>query len=166
MTTASRGSAEALSESAVRRSPVKASSKGCSEPFSPDAASGREAAWILFVAAFLIGFIQLLHPVGYGLGAGFETTAIARNIVRDGVFGNPFDIGMSGPTAVVPPLHPYFLALFYWLLPRPWSMMAITLVNVIANALTAAFMPGLSKRFCGDAWPGVVSGALWLFAMH
>src|ERR1019366_5909844 len=42
----------------------------------------------------------------------------------------------------------------------------ITLVNVIANALTAAFMPGLSKRFCGNAWPGVVSGALWLFAMH
>ncbi len=129
------------------------------------AGSNARAAWALFIVAFCIGIVQLLHPVGYGLGPGYETAAIARNLVARGTFGNPFDLGESGLTAVVPPLHPMLLAAFFWL-PVPWSLILAVLGNVIANAVTAALLPGLSKRFCGDRAPGIGAGFLWMFAMQ
>ncbi len=130
------------------------------------AVSGEQAARVLFLCAFSIGLIQLLHPVGYGLGPGYEMAVIARNLVNHGTFGNPFDTGQSGPTAVVPPLHPMFLAACLRLLPVPWSLLLPLLGNITANAVTAALMPRLSERFCSSAAPGVFSAILWLAVMQ
>jgi hypothetical protein len=113
-----------------------------------------------------IGIVQLVHPVGYGFGHGFEMSAIAKNLAAHGTFGNPFEPAITGPTAVVPPLHPIFLAAFFWLFAPPFSGLLPTLGNILANALTAALMPRLSTLFSGNPAPGVFSGVLWMCAMR
>lgn len=123
-------------------------------------------AGMLFMAACLFGAVQLIHPVGYGFGQGYEMAAIARNLAARGTFGNPFEPAITGPTAVVPPLYPAFLAVMFRLFPAPLSLLLPTLGNVLANALTAALMPRLSRLFYGDPAPGVYAGILWLFAMR
>ena len=102
-------------------------------------------------------------PLGkFGFGHGFEMAAIARNLADHGTFGNPFGIA-TGPTAVVPPLYPLFLAamikIFGDVLP------AAQVANIAANALTAAFLPALARAFYSDARPGLFAGALWILAM-
>ena len=116
--------------------------------------------------AFWIGVLQLLYPVGFGFGHGFEMSAIARNLLAQGTFGNPFEPAVTGPTAVVPPLYPIFLAALFRLIPAPFSALLPTLGNILANALTAAWMPRLAKLFYGNPAPGVFSGVLWMFAMR
>jgi 4-amino-4-deoxy-L-arabinose transferase-like glycosyltransferase len=127
---------------------------------------GGRASWALFFVAFWIGIFQLLCQVGFGFGHGFEMAAIARNLVAHGTFGNPFEPAITGPTAVVPPLYPVFLAVFFRLFPSPFARLLATLGNILANALTAAWMPRLATLFYGNPAPGVFSGVLWLFAMR
>jgi hypothetical protein len=66
--------------------------------------------------AIVWGLFQLGFPAGFGFGAGWETIAIAKELVRNGVYGNPFHAGASGPTAVIAPLYPLYLAdlMKYW----------------------------------------------------
>jgi 4-amino-4-deoxy-L-arabinose transferase-like glycosyltransferase len=116
--------------------------------------------------AFLIGIVQLMHPVGFGFGHGFEMSAIAKNLAAHGTFGNPFEPAITGPTAVVPPLHPIFLAALFRLIPAPFSGLLPTMGNILANALTAALMPRLATLFYGNPAPGVLAGGLWMFAMR
>jgi hypothetical protein len=143
---------------------------GSLNPVAPAAktepARGIRASWALFLVAFWIGIVQLIYPVGYGFGHGFEMSAIARNLATQGTFGNPFEPAITGPTAVVPPLHPIFLATFFRLFPAPFSGFPPTLGNILANALTAALMPRLSTLFYGNPAPGVFAGVLWMFAMR
>ena len=35
-------------------------------------------SWVLFVMAWLVGMLQMIHPVGWGFGRGFEMSSIAR----------------------------------------------------------------------------------------
>jgi 4-amino-4-deoxy-L-arabinose transferase-like glycosyltransferase len=113
-----------------------------------------------------MGLLQYLHPVGYGFGHGFEMAAIAKNLAAHGTFANPFEPAITGPTAVVPPLHPFFLGLIFRLFPGSLSVILPTLGNIVANALTAALMPRLSALFFRTAMPGVFGGILWIFAMR
>jgi 4-amino-4-deoxy-L-arabinose transferase-like glycosyltransferase len=110
--------------------------------------------------------VQLMYPVGYGFGHGFEMSAIAKNLAAQGTFGNPFEPAITGPTAVVPPLHPIFLAALFRLFPAPFSGLPPTLGNILANALTAALMPRLATLFYGNPAPGVFAGVLWIFVMR
>src|SRR5207245_2741657 len=77
----------------------------------------RSAGWVpnysvslLFLAALLIGCYQMLGP-GFGFGRGNEMASIARNLAATGTYGNPFPPAVTGPTAMVPPLYPLYLAL-------------------------------------------------------
>src|SRR5689334_11951899 len=68
---------------------------------------------ILFVLACWVGMLQFIHPSGFGFGQGYEMSAIAKNLAAHGTYGNPFIPFVTGPTAVVPPLHPFMLGLAY-----------------------------------------------------
>jgi len=93
--------------------------------------------------------------------------SIARNLVATGTFGNPFPPAITGPTAVVPPLYPLFLAALIKLFGlSPLFVLVASLSNVLANALIAALMPWLSRVFYHDAAPGIFAGVLWLFSMR
>jgi hypothetical protein len=118
------------------------------------------------VAGLLIGCYQALLP-GFGFGRGNEMASIARTLVATGTYGNPFPPAVTGPTAVVPPLYPLFLAALIKLFGlSPLFVLAADLANVLANALVAALMPRLSRVFYEDAAPGVFAGVLWLFSMR
>ena len=67
-------------------------------------------AGMLFGCGFLVGLVQLIHPIGFSFGPGFETASVARSLAQRGVFGNPFEPAITGPTAVVPPLHSILMA--------------------------------------------------------
>ena len=121
---------------------------------------------MLFLAGALIGCCQSFLP-GFGFGRGNEMASIARNLVATGTYGNPFPPAVTGPTAVVPPLYPLFLAALMKLFGvSPLFVLAADLANVLANALIAALMPRLSRVFYEDAAPGVFAGVLWLFSMR
>lgn len=123
-------------------------------------------SWALFFGAVFIGIIQVIIPVGYGFGHGFEMSAIARNLAAQGTFGNPFEPAITGPTAVVPPLYPIFLSVMYKLFGHPFFVVVPVLGNVLANALTGALMPRLSALSYGNPTPGIFAGILWIFAMR
>ena len=72
-----------------------------------------------------------------------------------------------GPTALVPPLYPLYLALLIKLFGlSPLFVLVADLANVLVNALIAALMPRLSRVFYGDALPGIFAGVLWLLSMR
>ena len=121
---------------------------------------------MLFVAGVIIGCYQAFLP-GFGFGRGNEMASIARNLTATGTYGNPFPPAVTGPTAVVPPLYPLFLAALMKLFGlSPLFVLAADLANVLANAWIAALMPRLSRVFYDDAAPGVFAGVLWLFSMR
>jgi hypothetical protein len=121
---------------------------------------------ILFGAGLLIGCYQAFRP-GFGFGRGNEMVSIARNLAATGTYGNPFPPAVTGPTAVVPPLYPIFLAGLIKLFGlSPFFVLVVELVNVLANAWIAALMPRLSRVFYEDAAPGIIAGVLWLFSMR
>lgn len=121
---------------------------------------------MLFVAGLFIGCYQSFLP-GFGFGRGNEMASIARNLVATGTFGNPFPPALTGPTAVVPPLYPLYLAALMKLFGlSPLFVLVADLANVLVNALTAALMPRLSRVFYQDAAPGIFAGVLWLLSMR
>jgi hypothetical protein len=117
----------------------------------------------LFAAAWLIGLAGSIHPERFGFGHGFEMAQIAKNLVERGIFGNPFDPALTGPTAVVPPLYPMFLALLIKVF--GWPLPAALIANIGFNAVTAGLMPRLALVFFDDARPGFAAGLLWIAAM-
>jgi hypothetical protein len=121
----------------------------------------------LLLAALLAGFYQFFHVMGAGFGHGFEMSAIARNLAERGTYGNPFEPMMTGPTALVPPLYPLFLAALIKISGSlVWMALLANGVNILANALIAVLMPRLSEVFFGDWKPGAFAGLLWVFAMR
>src|SRR3954451_14165488 len=91
-------------------------------------------AWWLFALGWLVGFLQMTHPAGWGFGQGFEMSAIARSLAANGTFADPFDPFVTGLTAVVPPLHPFVMGLVYRLVPGPSAGTVLSVANVLANA--------------------------------
>jgi hypothetical protein len=95
---------------------------------------------------------------------GCEMVGIARSLVMQGIYGNPFDVlHDTGPTAANPPIYPLFLAVLMEVF-KYWHRVGIAAAasNVVANALTAAWLPKISKAFYGDLWPGILGSILWL----
>jgi hypothetical protein len=122
---------------------------------------------VLFLCAAAVCLRQALDPAGFGFGHGFEMVAIAKNLAGQGTFGNPFETAATGPTAVVPPLYPVFLAVLIKILRTPMLVVvAATVGSIVANALGAALMPRLSLIFYGDIVPGVFAAVLWIGTMR
>src|SRR5579872_7252156 len=121
----------------------------------------------LGLAAVLAGCYQFFHLVGTGFGQGFEMAAIARNLAEHGAYANPFAPAITGPTALVPPLYPLFLAAILKIFGSAiWMAIVVDAVNILANALIAGLMPHLAEVFFGDWKPGAFAGALWIGAMR
>jgi len=122
---------------------------------------------MLFMLAIVWGLFQLLFPAGFGFGAGWETIAIARELVRDGVYGNPFHAGASGPTAVIAPFYPLYLAGLMKLLGyTPAFAMTASIAAILAQAFHAALLPRLSLMFFGEIRAGIFAGLLSVFALR
>ena len=118
---------------------------------------------VLFGVAWIVGLAQSAHPGTFGFGHGFEMASIAKNLVEHGNFANPFDPAITGPTAVVPPLYPMFLAFLIRLF--GWPLPAALIATIAFNAVTAGLLPRLAKPFFQDARPGLIAGCLWITVM-
>ena len=118
----------------------------------------KASRWI-FALAIIIGLYQMLFVGGFGFGPGWEAVAIARELVKSGSFANPFQAGPSGPTAVIPPLYPFFLARLMKLLgDTPAFAVTVSLLAVFVQALHASLMPRVSLKLLGDPRAGVWAG--------
>lgn len=121
----------------------------------------------LWLTAAAVGCCQFLHQTDAGFGQGFEMSAVAKNLAEHGTYGNPFQPAVTGPTALVPPLYPLFLAglikMFGSLL---WMVLLANGVNIMANATIATLMPPVSEVFFHDWRPGAFGGVLWISAMR
>ena len=121
-------------------------------------------AFLLFLAALIVGCLQLTPPKHFG--AGYESIAIAWNLAQHGSFSNPFGALPTGPTAVNPPLYPLLLAALIKIFKSfPTVFRVAQLGCILANAATAALLPLVSLGLFGELVPGVAASALWLVAM-
>ncbi len=119
------------------------------------------APLILFAAALLAGYFQMLAPVPFG--RGFEMCAIARSLAAHTGFANPFQTLPTGPTAANPPLYPLFLAAVMMLFRSSAAIVrVVSFVTMVANAVTAALLPQWSRRLFGASTPGIVAAVLWI----
>jgi hypothetical protein len=126
-----------------------------------------EAPVALFLGAWTAGLCQFLFIGGYGFGRGFEMAAIARSLAEHGAYANPFAPVITGPTALVPPIHPLFLAGLIAIFRNSVAMsIAATFANMAANALIAALLPRVAVVFYGEAKAGVIGGVLWILSMR
>ena len=121
----------------------------------------------LFLGAWIAGLCQFLFVGGYGFGRAFEMAAIARSLAEHGTYANPFAPAITGPTALVPPIHPLFLAVLMRIFHAPAGMqIAAIFANILANAVIAALLPRIAAVCYGDAKAGVIGGVLWILAMR
>lgn len=121
----------------------------------------------LFAAAWAVGLFQLLFLRGYGFGTGSEMVSIAHSLAERGAYANPFAPVITGPTALVPPAYPLFLAALLAIFPNPvWMRIAATFANIATNASIAALLPRLSVTCYRDAKAGVIGGVLWILSMR
>ncbi|MGI0135077.1 MAG: hypothetical protein ACREBW_08995, partial [Candidatus Micrarchaeaceae archaeon] len=98
---------------------------------------------------------------------GFEMYALASNLAKHGTYANPFLVLATGPSASNPPLYPLLLALIMKVFRVPaLVLLAAAVLNIFANALTAAWLPRVSWLFFGDVGPGIVASVFWLLAFQ
>ncbi len=118
---------------------------------------------LLFALAGISGVIN--RPSTLPFGPGYEMVALAENLVHFGAFANPLMSLQSGPSALSPPVYPLVLAVLIKIFhSQALLLWAVSLGNILANALTAALLPRVSILFYGDVWPGAVAGVFWLLA--
>ncbi|HUB82715.1 MAG TPA: hypothetical protein VMB03_28150 [Bryobacteraceae bacterium] len=121
----------------------------------------------LFLAAWIAGLCQFLFVGGYGFGRAYEMAAIARSLAEHGTYANPFAPAITGPTALVPPIHPLFLAALLRLFGSEAGMhIAAVFFNILANAAIAALLPRLAAVCYEDDRIGIFAGALWIVSMR
>lgn len=92
--------------------------------------------------------------------------ALAEHLARDGAYANPFPALDTGPTAANPPMYPLLLAIFFKIFRSlDFVLFAATLGVILANAVTAALLPRVSRLLYDDSRPGVVAAVPWLLAI-
>ena len=94
---------------------------------------------------------------------GWEMGRIARSICEGHGFASPF-FDPSGPTAMLPPVYPYLVALGMKLFSgfTAASAMAILSLNSLFAALTVVPLYYIAKRVF-DERAALVSGWAWVF---
>ncbi len=116
---------------------------------------------VVFSVSLLSNLYQALHSSYAALGPGYETAAVARNLALQGSFANPFHAMPTGPTAVVPPLYPAFLASLLNLFgDGSYGAYAAAGFTIIVHSLHAALMPSMSKLLFQRALPGIFAAAV------
>lgn len=114
----------------------------------------------LFVLGFLSAALQLGDDAG--LGRAFETVTVARHLAAGDGFSSPYDALATGPTTLVPPVHPAIMAGVLRLFGDGAAFtVALVLLQFILNGIQAALLPAVSERLLGQRRPGYfAAGAL------
>ncbi len=111
---------------------------------------------IVVCAALVIGSPRLLQMVD-GFGQGWETVNIARSLVMDGRFANPFG-SETGLTAQQPPAYPILLAGILWALgDTPNANLVAWALSTLFLVAWLALLPVISDRWLQSPIPGLAA---------
>jgi hypothetical protein len=123
-------------------------------------------SFIFLLAGGVVGLYNMASTV-IPFGEGFEMVALANNLAHNGAYANPFQVLLTGPTAANPPLYPLLLAIIVKIFKaHALVSLAASICNIIANALTAAWLPRISLLIYKDIRPGIIASVLWLLCMQ
>ncbi len=133
------------------------------------AADYRNLYLLLFVCGFVLRFgFVLLRKTYVGdehsnTPFGVEVCSIAAHIVKGKGFSSPF-LADTGPTAWVPPVYPYFVALVFRLLGLYSAASAIVILGIqcAIAAATGIAIHALGRRTFG---PRIGFFAAWIWAL-
>jgi len=120
--------------------------------------------WRAFIVLFLLSLtIRLYNPSKIPIGVFFlnperEFGAIVKSLVQTGEFADPYLLP-TGPTAHLPPVYPYLLALIYRLFGLSWIAGYVKMfLIVLAGSLLVALLPWFSDRFGLGRQAGFIAG--------
>ena len=134
------------------------------------AAAGYSNLYVfLFVCGFILRFGFVLWKKMYvgdehsNNPFGVEICSIAAHIVRGKGFSSPFHIE-TGPSAWIPPIYPYFVALIFRLFGLYSSASAIVILGFqcVLGAATGIAIHALGRRTLG---PQIGWFAAWIWAL-
>ena len=116
----------------------------------------RQITIVLFVLTFVLrlGFGFFTHPDEHLYS--HEVERVAQNLANTGVFGNPYEGCITGPTAHVAPGYPAVLSLIYRYADEP--IRAIQVVSSAVAGLTYALLPWVAGLLGLNVWLGVGAG--------
>ncbi len=130
------------------------------------------APWRLFWVAFLIRILYMtlahtyrVRPLVDHFQFGWEAGRIARSLATGHGYGNPFAssyLGMTGPTAWIPPAYPSLMAVVFQIFGvytalSAWVLLAI---NCLLSGFTAMAVWEIGYR-CFSRANAVWSGWIW-----
>ena len=122
----------------------------------------------LYILVFLLAFVFVVArgpAPGIGFGRGFETIAIARSLVHNGSFSDPFG-QPTGPTAHTGPIFPVFLALNFLLFGEgPGILWSPVLIACAFLALEAVLVFRLASTHFRSLRAGYAAAVLALVAL-
>jgi hypothetical protein len=140
--------------------------------------SDRTRLVLIFSVALIlrVGAIAIFHTYefpGDKYSMGFETGGIARSIASGHGFGSPFRT-LSGPSAWLAPLYPYFVAGVFktFGIYSETSAFAIFVINSIFSALTCVPIFLIGRRMFGakvgrmSAWAWALAPPAMFWATH
>lgn len=112
----------------------------------------------LGAAALSLGYgvLDLTHPAA----RRGEMAWVAQNLAEHGQFANPFLIRETGPTAIVAPGYPLFLAMLLALFGPEHGGVAIVWIVALIHGLHAALLIQLSRIVFQDQRPGIWAAVL------
>ena len=125
----------------------------------------RYQRWLLIV---ILSFTILLRLAVLAVaGPPYETPildaagydSVAQHLVAgDGFYSSRPGSDYEGPTVLLPPGYPFFVALIYWLFGHSYT--AVYIAQALLGALTGLFLYLLGKRFFGSG-VGLLAALLW-----
>jgi len=131
---------------------------------SADTSRNANISFLFFALGGAVGLINMASAT-IPFGEGFEMVVLAKNLALHGAYINPFRVLDTGATAANPPMYPFLLSLLVRILRvDSFVVLAATLLNILANAVTAALLPRVSWMFYGDVRPGIAASVLWLLS--
>ena len=132
---------------------------------SADTSRNANISFLFFALGGAVGLINMASAT-IPFGEGFEMVVLAKNLALHGAYINPFRVLDTGATAANPPMYPFLLSLLVRILRvDSFVVLAATLLNILVNAVTAAWLPRVSWMFYRDVRPGIAASVLWLLSM-
>ena len=124
--------------------------------------AGRDRPWtcalVLFALAFGVRVAAILLLRTYRNALSPEPILVAKSLVREHLFGNPFGVP-TGPTAVVPPGPPFLLSLLYsWFGDTTATKVARQVLSAAACSVEYALLPALAAAAGLRRAVGILAG--------
>ncbi len=126
-----------------------------------DASIPIEVVAAVFAVALFTGIYRSLSgsaPIGFG--PNWEQVAVARSLVNQHAFANPFSQTPTGPTAFVAPIHPAMLAVIIAIMgDRPAAGLPAILLEVLIQGVAAVLLLWISRRVFSSWIPGAIAAS-------